>query len=265
MIDDLDRCPPEKVVGVLEAVHLLFGFEMFVVVIAVDTRWLEQSLRIRYRQLLGRPGTAAPTDYLEKILQVPIQLPTLGPSRVRRLITGLANATEAPLATRAPRSRPRAPHPARRPSCSARTGAGSPPLSSGSCPRRSRPTSCVCHPGRAAMLAVADLFATTPRTVKRFVNTFRLLKASTAAPDSLDAEIGRGLGDHEIVAFLLAVVIGKPAAAAAVFEALGAASPTASLARRSRPTRLTRSPCPAPRPQSRRSDVRNSSAASGPG
>jgi hypothetical protein len=41
MIDDLDRCAPEKVVTVLEAVHLLFDFEMFVVLVAVDTRWLD--------------------------------------------------------------------------------------------------------------------------------------------------------------------------------------------------------------------------------
>jgi hypothetical protein len=45
MIDDLDRCSPERVVNVLEAVHLLFDDELFVVLLAVDTRWLEQSLR----------------------------------------------------------------------------------------------------------------------------------------------------------------------------------------------------------------------------
>ncbi|MCU1572328.1 MAG: hypothetical protein JWO93_410, partial [Micrococcaceae bacterium] len=43
-IDDLDRCPPERVVDVLEAVHLLLSFELFVVVVAVDTRWLTSAL-----------------------------------------------------------------------------------------------------------------------------------------------------------------------------------------------------------------------------
>ena len=37
-IDDLDRCPPERVVEVLQAVHLLLAFELFVVVVAVDAR-----------------------------------------------------------------------------------------------------------------------------------------------------------------------------------------------------------------------------------
>jgi hypothetical protein len=50
-----------KVVTVLEAVHLLFDFEMFAVLLAVDTRWLDQSLRIRYRQLLGKDGALLPT------------------------------------------------------------------------------------------------------------------------------------------------------------------------------------------------------------
>jgi hypothetical protein len=35
-IDDLDRCPPGKVLQVLEAVHLLLAFQQFVVVVAVD-------------------------------------------------------------------------------------------------------------------------------------------------------------------------------------------------------------------------------------
>ena len=42
-IDDLDRCPPKRVVEVLEAVHLLLAFDLFVVVVAVDARWLERS------------------------------------------------------------------------------------------------------------------------------------------------------------------------------------------------------------------------------
>ncbi len=37
-IDDLDRCPPKRVVEVLQAVHLLLAFELFVVVVGVDAR-----------------------------------------------------------------------------------------------------------------------------------------------------------------------------------------------------------------------------------
>lgn len=44
-IDDLDRCPEETVVKVLQAVHLLLAFPLFVVVVGVDPRWLLYSLK----------------------------------------------------------------------------------------------------------------------------------------------------------------------------------------------------------------------------
>ncbi len=47
-IDDLDRCHPDKVVEVLQAVHLLLAFDLFVVIVAVDPRWLERSLYRAY-------------------------------------------------------------------------------------------------------------------------------------------------------------------------------------------------------------------------
>ena len=47
-IDDLDRCPPDKVIKVLEAVHLLLSYELFVVLVAVDTRWVHQALLDHY-------------------------------------------------------------------------------------------------------------------------------------------------------------------------------------------------------------------------
>ena len=85
-IDDLDRCPPDKVVEVLQACHLLLSFPLFVVVVAVDTRWVLQALLEEYEGML-RPesipvdqagndslkfiGTATARDYLEKIFQIP--------------------------------------------------------------------------------------------------------------------------------------------------------------------------------------------------
>ncbi len=52
-IDDLDRCPPDKVVDVLQAIHLLLYFPLFVVVVAVDARWVSRSLREQFPQLLA--------------------------------------------------------------------------------------------------------------------------------------------------------------------------------------------------------------------
>jgi hypothetical protein len=50
-IDDLDRCPPRRVVELLEAVHLLLAVDLFVVVVAVDPRWLLRSIAAHYRDL----------------------------------------------------------------------------------------------------------------------------------------------------------------------------------------------------------------------
>ena len=41
----LDRCKPSVVVNVLEAIHILLAFELFVVVVGVDVRWLKRALQ----------------------------------------------------------------------------------------------------------------------------------------------------------------------------------------------------------------------------
>lgn len=106
-IDDLDRCPAHKVIQVLQAVHLLLAFPLFVVVVGVDRRWVSSSLRSRYRELLGgksRNGretplgtmleeSATPDDYLEKIFQIPFWLHPLGEEGCKRMIAGLFKPT----------------------------------------------------------------------------------------------------------------------------------------------------------------------------
>jgi hypothetical protein len=91
-IDDLDRCPPKKVVEVLEAVHLLLAFELFVVVVAVDTRWLTSSLESGLTSLQPSPTSAdSPTavDYIEKIFQIPFWVEELDDDARARLLRGL--------------------------------------------------------------------------------------------------------------------------------------------------------------------------------
>ncbi|HEX4863113.1 MAG TPA: P-loop NTPase fold protein, partial [Acidimicrobiales bacterium] len=219
VIDDLDRCPPEKVVTVLEAVHLLFDFRIFVVILAVDTRWLEQSLLIRYRKLLGATAKASPADYLEKVIQIPLHLVHLDPGLVRRMLSGLTGAA-VDASERAGGSDPD--HVIR------------PEHDEGQAHERARLRGQRSRPERnavpaqplqissaeaVAMSAVAPLIGTTPRTVKRFVNTYRLLKGRAFDAVAFD-DRHEGLGDHEVVAFLLAVVTGHPVFAAHLLEAL---------------------------------------------
>jgi KAP family P-loop domain len=113
-IDDLDRCPAEKVVQVLQAVHLLLAFPLFIVVVAVDARWISSALSEQYGLLLGTgidpdqanrppsntPNSATPLDYLEKIFQIPFWLSPLNPGARRRLIEGLIGRAESELAMR---------------------------------------------------------------------------------------------------------------------------------------------------------------------
>lgn len=105
-IDDLDRCPPEKVVDVLQAIHLLLAFPIFVVVVAVDSRWISRSLEQCYSWLvpeiedalgeapdgenLSRIGSGATAhDYLEKIFQIPFWLAPMDSTACKLLMRGL--------------------------------------------------------------------------------------------------------------------------------------------------------------------------------
>lgn len=102
-IDDLDRCPPDKVVEVLQAVHMLLAFKLFVVFVAVDVRWVAQALKKQYPELLseGRAdptGQAGPTDYLEKIFQVPYWLPEVDEARAVPYLRSLFPGVHGPTA-----------------------------------------------------------------------------------------------------------------------------------------------------------------------
>jgi len=97
-IDDLDRCPPARVVQVLEAVHLLLGMRLFVVVVAVDSRWLVRSLNEHYGKLLSARAlpvrSATPRQFLEKIFQVPFVIPRLEAGVFKQLIRTLLPAED---------------------------------------------------------------------------------------------------------------------------------------------------------------------------
>jgi hypothetical protein len=92
-IDDLDRCDVSIVIRVLEAIHLLLAFPLFVVVVGVDPRWMHNALNLKYRYFLKAEGNnsiqnlssellnthtlATSYDYLEKIFQIPFVLKTI--------------------------------------------------------------------------------------------------------------------------------------------------------------------------------------------
>lgn len=100
-IDDLDRCPPDKVVEVIQAVHMLLAFRLFVVFVAVDVRWLSSSLTQQYGPLLqgetDQNVAASPSDYLEKIFQLPYWVPNMNSDTSTQLLwrtLGLSDKAE---------------------------------------------------------------------------------------------------------------------------------------------------------------------------
>jgi hypothetical protein len=86
-IDDLDRCPSDRVVEVLEAVNLLMAFPLFIVVVGVDPRWVKNALKSNYRdqELLAE-------DYLEKIFQIPFHLKPASDESIKNMIRTLSES-----------------------------------------------------------------------------------------------------------------------------------------------------------------------------
>lgn len=232
-VDDLDRCPPRRVVEVLEAVHLLLAFPMFVVVVGVDPRWVLRSLQAHYWELLdpgdGEPS-ASPINYVEKIFQVPYQLRDMTEDTTRRMLEGLA-----PRLRNAPREGYAAAVPAAEP-----LEAGEPvPEVAGASWVAERPAPPpgrdltpgslhVDHAELAAMRDLAPLLGTTPRTVKRFVNLYRIVKVRAQDRPEFTQDEGPA-SPWRVVMLLLAVSAGLPDLAPGFFRALVESPPETRL------------------------------------
>ena len=88
-IDDLDRCSAERIVEVLEAVHLLMAFELFVVVAGIDPDWIKGALRkerLPFDEKDQELGLQTASFYLEKIFQVPFHLKPASDSALKNMI-----------------------------------------------------------------------------------------------------------------------------------------------------------------------------------
>ncbi|MEW7292177.1 P-loop NTPase fold protein [Aquimarina sp. 2304DJ70-9] len=95
-IDDLDRCPEERVVEVLEAVNLLMAYPLFVVVVGVDPRWVKNALIKKHQMHFVESFQSTememidPSSYLEKIFQVPFNLKAAEDESVKHMLKKLA-------------------------------------------------------------------------------------------------------------------------------------------------------------------------------
>jgi hypothetical protein len=251
-IDDLDRCPADKVVDVLQAVHLLLAYPLFVVVVGVDPRWLAHSLAATYGALKGLaepPGDrdlwrTTPQNYLEKIFQVPFSLRPMTPTGYAKLIQGLFSSATAPAGS-STRSEPptaqttRASPASEQPietadmpqggTANAPQGAQSSnpgetsarPDEPGEDPFTIHDEAMVIKPAEAAFAERLYTLLPTPRATKRFSNTYRILKAPIL-PDQLEVFEGTEQmpGTFQVPMLLLAILIGMPSEAAILFPGL---------------------------------------------
>lgn len=78
-IDNLDRCLPKNAIHTLEAVRLFIFLPKSAFVIAADEEMIRHAVSEHYGNLNER----LITDYLDKLIQVPIRVPRLGVHEVR--------------------------------------------------------------------------------------------------------------------------------------------------------------------------------------
>jgi len=83
-VDDLDRCLPDKAVEVLEAIKLFLDVPGCVFVLGVDREVIEEGIRVRYADYEAKIDGAR---YLEKIIQIPFNLPPISPGAVQDYVS----------------------------------------------------------------------------------------------------------------------------------------------------------------------------------
>ncbi|MFC0518213.1 P-loop NTPase fold protein [Mucilaginibacter angelicae] len=180
-IDDLDRCPEERVVEVLEAVNLLMTFPLFVVVVGVDPRWVKNALLKRYAfqfsaAVMTNNGVMIEkieaSDYLEKIFQVPFHLKTAEDNEIKAMIQGLVGG-----------ARVSEPIPVDPDDIPAPVGNVSIPVSLSAKPTEDTPLpETDPHLVLTAreiylMQQMSPILGNNPRVIKRFVNIYQVMRA----------------------------------------------------------------------------------------
>jgi len=224
-IDDLDRCPPRRVLEVLEAVHLLLAFPLFVVVVAVDTRWLTEALASALPLLKEKPSlmgdAPTPTDYLEKIFQIPFWVESLDDDGRHRMLRGLLLPSVAQAGGAAVEQSGKA-----LTATSAEQDAAENMLA-GYGPGLDRDAQkFTITPAELVFVeALTPLVSGTPRQVKRFVNICKLLLAMSPPLAGGDGPAT----ERTATCFMAAVHQSMPEFATELAEAAASAEPGATL------------------------------------
>jgi hypothetical protein len=82
-IDELDRCPLERIVDILEAIKLFLAEDIFIVFLGVDTRVAAEAIRLHYKDV---KNPDLPREYLEKIVQLPLRVPQADEDEIKEYL-----------------------------------------------------------------------------------------------------------------------------------------------------------------------------------
>lgn len=85
MIDDLDRCTPERVIETLEAVKLFLSVPKTTFIIAVDNQVMKYSIENKYPKITEDSEDFS-DSYIEKIIQLPISIPELSETDIKNYL-----------------------------------------------------------------------------------------------------------------------------------------------------------------------------------
>lgn len=75
-VDDLDRCLPKTAISTLESIRLLLFLKRSAFVIAADNEFIRGAVRVHFEGTNISSDVA--TNYLDKLIQVPLHVPRLG-------------------------------------------------------------------------------------------------------------------------------------------------------------------------------------------
>jgi len=91
IIDDLDRCSPERIIENLEAIKLFLNVPNTAFVIGADPRIVKYAIEHKYKnnKEIEEDNNRIVIDYLEKLIQLPYSLPRLSESEVETYISML--------------------------------------------------------------------------------------------------------------------------------------------------------------------------------
>ncbi len=91
IIDDLDRCSPERIIENLEAIKLFLNVPKTAFIIGADPRIVKYAIEHKYKnnKEIEEDNNRIVIDYLEKLIQLPYSLPRLSESEVETYISML--------------------------------------------------------------------------------------------------------------------------------------------------------------------------------